>query len=136
MSGSCGTSCGGKPHNTKYNPKIIMENKGDVYISNEEYPSYQTFIPTTESGETFRGVFYGEDKSSYVFLNRHESVCDLISTCNHEAIHAAVWQIIEWELIEMFNDDLTEKWTIKGNNNRKEHNAIRVLLMPEEYFGE
>ena len=32
--------------------------------------------------------------------------------------------------------DTIEKHSIKGNNNLKEHNAIRVMLMAEEYFGE
>ncbi|UVF62473.1 hypothetical protein [Nitrososphaeria virus YSH_922147] len=133
---SCGTKCGGKPHNNRYKPKVILEEKGDIYIQEEEYPSFQSFQVVTESGETFRGVFYSEDKSSYVYLNRHENIADIISTCNHEALHASIWQIIEWEFDEMWNDNLTEKWSIKGNNNRKEHNAIRVMLMPEEYFGE
>ena len=136
MVNNCGTKCGNKPHNIKYNPKIIMEDLGDIYVQEEEYPSYQTFKCVTESGETFRGVFYGEDKSSYVFLNRHENIFDIISTCNHESLHASIWQIMEWELNEMWNDTLTEKWSIKGNNNLKEHNAIRVMIMPEEYFGE
>lgn len=114
-----------------------MEDEGDVYVVEEEYPSFQTFKSTVESGETMRGVFYGEDKSSYIFLNRHENIWgDLISTCKHESIHSAIWQIIEWEYIEMWNDELTEKWSIKGNNNLKEHNAIRIMLSPEEYFGE
>lgn len=136
MTVSCGTKCGGKPHNTKYKPKLILEDEGDIYVSEEDYPSFQTFKCVTESGETFRGVFYGEDKSSYVFLNRHENIEDVISTSIHESIHTAIWQVMEWEWIEMWNDDLTEKWSIKGNNNLKEHNAIKIMLMVEEYFGE
>lgn len=136
MSNNCGTRCGVKPNNRKYNPKVIMEDIGDIYVEEVQYPSHQTFKITTESGETFRGVFYTEDKSSYVFLNRHENIEDILSTCEHEALHAAIYQCMEWEFEEMWNDTLTEKWSIKGNNNLKEHNAIRVMLQEQEYFGE
>ncbi len=133
---SCGTRCGGKPTSVRKNPRVITENEGEVYLIDEEYPSHQTFKLFVESGETMRGVFYGEDKSSYVFLNRHENVEDIISTCVHEGLHAAIWTIVEWEYIEILNGYLIEKHSIKGNNNLKEHNAIRVMLMAEEYFGE
>lgn len=136
LAGSCGTRCGGKPSGIKRNPKVIMEDEGDFYLIEDIYPSSQTFRMTVESGETMRGVYYAEDKSSYIFLNRHENIEDVMSTCNHEALHAAIFQVIEWEYLEMLNDEITEKWSIKGNNNFKEHNAIRIMLWAPEYFGE
>ena len=93
-------------------------------------------FPSHDPGETYRGVFYPEDKSNYVFLNRHENIADIISTSIHESLHAAIYQCMEWEWTEIWNDELTEKWSVKGNNGLKEHNAIRVMLFAEEYFGD
>ena len=113
-----------------------MEDEGDVYTIEVDYPSIQTFVITPQLGETFRGVFYPENKQSYVHLGRHESLEDIEKTCEHEGIHAAIYQCIDWEYEEMWNDELTKKWSLTDNNDRKEHNAIRIMLLPEEYFGE
>ena len=131
----CGTKCGGKHHNIKRNPRPIMEDEGDFYLETPEYPSYQTFTITPQLGDSYRGIFYPDDKQGYVHCGRHEVLDDVLSTCEHEALHAAIWQVSEWEFEEMWNDALTEKWSLK-TNDRKEHNAIRIMLMEKEYFGE
>ena len=129
----CGTKCGGKHHTVKRNPKPILEDEGDFYLETPEYPSHQTFTITPQLGDPYRGIFYPDDKQSYVHCGRHEVIEDILSTCEHEALHAAIWQCSEWEFEEMWNDALTEKWSLK-TNDRKEHYAIRIMLMEQEYF--
>jgi hypothetical protein len=131
---NCGTRCGGRPSGSKRNPKVIMEEEGDLYVVESDWPSYQTFTIGPQPGETYRGVFYPDNKQSYVHCNRHENLEDLFSTCNHEAIHAAIWECIWEEWREMWNDNMVEKDTIK-TDDRKEHNAIRIMLMADLYFG-
>ena len=131
----CGTKCGGKPHKIKRHPKPILEDEGDFYLIEPEYPSHQTFTITPQLGDPYRGIFYADDKQSYIHCGRHEVIEDIISTAEHEALHAAIWQCIEWEFEDMWNNDLIEKWSIK-TNDRKEHNAIRIMLMEQEYFSE
>ena len=132
---NCGTKCSNRQPRIKKIPKVIMEDEGDMYVIDVEYPSNQTFTITPQLADPYRGVFYPEDKQSYVHAGRHECIEDLISTCIHEGLHAAIFQCQEWEWEEMWNDDLTEKWTLK-TNDRKEHYAIRIMLMAEDYFGE
>lgn len=133
--GSCGTKCGGKPSGYKKNPKPILEDEGDFYLFTPEYDSHQTFTIAPQLGESYRGVFYADNKQSYVHAGRHENIEDIISTCVHESLHAAIWECSDWEYIEMWNNELREKDIIK-TDDRKEHNAIRVMLMAEHYFGE
>jgi len=132
---NCGTRCGSRPKGSKKDPKMIMEDEGDFYMFTPEYDSHQDFTITPQLGETYRGVFYPEDKQSYVHVGRHENEEDIISTCVHESLHAAIYECVDWEMIEMLNAEIREKDTIK-TNDRKEHYAIRIMLMVEDYFGE
>ena len=53
----------------------------------------------------------------------------------HENLHAAIFQLIEWEIDELTEEKLIEKYIIRMDDN-EEHNMIRVALQEEEYFGE
>jgi len=119
----------------KYNPKLILEAKGDFYLQTPDYPSYSTFRMFNQSGENYRGVFYADSKRNYVFCQRHENIEDVLSTTEHENIHAAIFQCVEWEIEDLADDKLIEKYTIKMDDN-EEHNMIRVAIWGEESFGE
>ena len=115
--------------------KPILETKGDFYIADIDYPSYQNFRLFNQSGEILRGVFYGDSKRTYVFLHRHECIPDIISTSIHESLHAGIFQCMEWELDDLADGKLLDKDIIRMDDN-EEHNMIRVALLPEEYYGE
>lgn len=115
--------------------KPILETDGDFYEADVDYPSYQTWRITNQSGENFRGVFYSDSKRTYVFLHRHECIEDIIATSVHESIHAGIFQCVEWEYDELEKGKLLDKYMIRMDDN-EEHNMIRIALLPEEYFGE
>ena len=115
--------------------KPILETKGDFYIADIDYPSYQNFRLFNQSGEILRGVFYGDSKRTYVFLHRHECIPDIIATSIHESLHAGIFQCMEWELDDLADGKLLDKDIIRMDDN-EEHNMIRVALLPEEYYGE
>ncbi len=60
-----------------------------------------------------RGVCYDESHKSYVYLDQHETVAELIDTCVHESIHMAIGTFDA-------DDDF---------NIEEEHETIRRLLM-------
>lgn len=115
-------------------PKVIEEN-GDFYLEAPDYPSYHTWRLQNQSGEILRGVFYADSKRNYTFLHRHEVEEDWLSTTEHENIHSAIFQCIEWEIDEMADGKLLDKDSIRMDDN-EEHNMIRIALQEEEYFGE
>ncbi len=117
-----------------FQPKMIEE-KGDFYLETPDEPSYQTWRIQNQSGEILRGVYYGDSKRSYVFLHRHENIEDVLSTSEHESIHSAIFQCIEWELDDIQAGTMLEKDSIIMDDN-EEHAMIRIALQEVEYFGE
>ena len=114
-------------------PKKILETEGYFYEAEIEYPTYHTFSMNNSSGEILRGVFYYDTKLGHTFLERHQVMEDIYSTTEHENLHAAILQCIEWEF-----DDLDKGWITEMDmvrcDERQEHNAIRILLWEDEYL--
>lgn len=129
---NCGTKCSSRVRKT---PRVIMEGDGDFYLETSNLPSHHTFRTFNQSGEIFRGIYYADSKRGYTFLHRHEVLEDILSTTEHENIHAAIAQIREWEEDEVLNSKLTAKYELLMDDN-EEHNMIRIALQEEEYFGE
>ena len=66
-----------------------------------------------------RGVCIAETKNTIVYLDRHENLADVVSTCVHETIHQCLSDI---------DDTLLEtEWNIK-----QEHWCIQKILLAEE----
>jgi len=116
-------------------PKKILETEGYFYEAEIDYPSEHTFTMNNQSGEIFRGVYYADTKLGHTFLERHQVIEDIESTTEHENLHAAIFQCIEWEFIELDFAKILESDLIRLDE-RQEHNLIRILLWEEEYFGE
>lgn len=119
----------------KYQPKKILEDEGDFYEADIDYPSYHTFTMNNQSGEILRGVYYADTKNSHTFLERHQVIEDVLSTTEHENLHAAIFQCFEWEYEELYLGNIREK-DVTRIDEREEHNIIRILLWEEEYFTE
>lgn len=119
----------------QHNPKIIMEDEGDFYVVEVDYPSYHTFVTNNQSGEILRGVYYADTKKGFTFLERHQVIEDILSTTEHENLHAAIFQCLEWEYDELEDMKLLEKHLTRIDE-RSEHDIIRLLLWEKEYFGE
>jgi len=119
----------------KHRPKKILESEGDFYDADIDYPSYHTFSMNNQSGEILRGVFYADSKKSHTFLERHQVIEDVESTTEHENLHAAIFQCMEWEYDDLEDAKILEKDIIRMDE-RQEHNMIRILLWEREYFGE
>jgi len=114
--------------------KPILENiDGDYYIADIPYPSYHTFVMNNQSGEILRGVYYADNKKGYTFLERHQVIEDVESTTEHENLHAAIFQCIEWELDDLQDGKMLDKDLFKLND-REEHNIIRIMLWENEYL--
>lgn len=114
---------------------VITESDGDIYIAHVEYPNHHTFRVFNQSGETYRGVYYADSKRGYTFLHRHENIEDILSTTEHENLHAGIFQCREWEFDEIEEGKLLDKHVLRMDDN-EEHNMIRIALQEEEYFGE
>ncbi len=119
----------------KRNYAPVMEDDGVAYSVDVDYPSFHTWRLFNQSGEILRGVCYSDSKRSYTFLHRHEVRGDWLSTTEHENLHSAIFQCVEWEYDEMAEGKLLEKDMIRIDDN-EEHNMIRIMLQEEEYFGE
>lgn len=57
-------------------------------------------------GDDNRGIYYHDSQRVVVFLNKHESLSDLMKTIDHELLHHCIW-ICEEEM-----DDDQEERTI------------------------
>lgn len=114
-------------------PKKILETEGYFYEADIDYPSYHTFSMNNQSGEILRGVYYADSKKSHTFLERHQVVEDVYSTTEHECLHAAIFQCLEWEYEELNLGELLES-DMTRIDEREEHNIIRILLWEDEYF--
>lgn len=113
-------------------PKMILETDGDFYQADIDYPSEHTFKMFNQSGESFRGVYYSDSKRGYTFLHRHENVPDVISTCEHENMHAAIDQCREWEWDDLNLGKMLESDMIMMDD-MEEHNMMRYAIWGDEY---
>ncbi len=114
-------------------PKKILETEGYFYEADIDYPSYHTFTMNNQSGEIYRGVFYADTKFGHTFLERHQVIEDVYSTTEHECLHAAIFQCLEWEYEELDKGELLDKDMIRIDE-RQEHNIIRIMLWEDEYL--
>jgi hypothetical protein len=85
-----------------------------------------------QSGEILRGVYYSDSKRGYTFLHRHENKKDVLSTTEHENLHAAIDQCREWEFDDLANGKMLEKDMI-FMDDMEEHNMMRIALWRDEY---
>jgi hypothetical protein len=92
----------------------------------------QTFV-TIVHDEPKRGVYYGGNRKSYVFLKNHENIPDIINTCKHEAEHGAIDRVSSME------DDEVASGIIKESDaffidDRMEHIIIRYMAWADEFI--
>jgi hypothetical protein len=111
-----------------------METEGDFYYADINDPSHHTFRLFNQSGEILRGVYYSDSKRSYTFLHRHENLADIISTTEHENMHAAIDQCREWEWDSLNLGEMLEADLLSMDDN-EEHSMMRVAIWGSEYGG-
>ena len=90
-------------------------------------------LVTINHDEPKRGVYYTENRKSYIFLKNHENLPDIYNTCRHEAEHGAIDICSNWE------DQDIEEGILKPSqgfymDDRQEHIAIRYMAWAEEHL--
>jgi hypothetical protein len=92
----------------------------------------QTFV-TIVHDEPKRGIYYGGNRKSYVFLKNHENIPDIYNTCEHEAIHGAIDRVSTMEDEEVVLGELKESGAF-FIDDRMEHIIIRYMSWAEEFI--
>lgn len=66
-----------------------------------------------------RGIYYPSSRRSIVFVGLHESITEILDTCEHETIHGILTDIIDDD--ELLVDDQHEHWVIRHVKWANEH---------------
>jgi len=117
----------------KYVKKIksIREDKDyDVFIADKdsEQDYYQDFKINPD--EILRGIYHGDSDVSTIFLKRHASLTEILTTSEHEDIHAAISHILAEEREEDYlsSNDLTRI------DVDMEHKIIPIIQWIDDYL--
>jgi hypothetical protein len=122
-------------HKQKKKFKIIeMDNLrvGKHDFIRDESDFQQTFV-TIVHDDPKRGVYYGNNRKSYVFLKNHENQPDIINTCTHETLHGAIDRVSTMEDEESAEGSLKEADAF-FLDDRIEHIIIRYMLWADEFI--
>lgn len=79
------------------------------------------------NSDSVRGIYYNTNWRSYVFLKFQESIEDVISTCVHESLHAAIDHCSTWEDDEL-EDDILEQNEAFYIDDDIEHIIIQKIM--------
>lgn len=105
--------------------------KGIPYdFINEPSSHEQTFVIGFH-GDAVRGMYYNSNSQSYVYLKYQENIGDVINTCVHESIHAAIDHVSSWEDEEIDDNILDEKDAFYVDDP-KEHWSIQKIQWIDE----
>ena len=91
------------------------------------YPEHEQTFQVIYHEDEKRGIYYTSNSKSYVFLKNHGTFDDIINTCVHESIHAAIDDIDGQENDEIDEGTLAEK-DATWHNDEQEHWAIRNVM--------
>lgn len=127
-----------------HNPKTrIPLKKFNIIDADTIKAGKHDFIKTTDEftqdmativhDEQKRGVYYSNNRKSYIFLKNHENLQDIYNTGKHEAEHGAIDICSDWEDEEIAEGRLKPQEAF-FLDDRQEHIIIRYMAWAEEHL--
>lgn len=105
--------------------------KGIPYDFINEKSNHQQDFKIGLRRDDCRGMFYENSGRSFVYLYYQESPDEVIDTCVHETIHAAIDHCSGWEDNELEEGKITEEDAFYVDD-LSEHDIIRNMMWAEE----
>lgn len=75
--------------------KNIRDYVDDSFKCSSDISTLDQTFEIVGKEELLRGIYYAETERSVIYLHRHEVIEDIYNTCIHEAIHHAIFSIVD-----------------------------------------